>query len=336
MSIIALEEHYMSPGYLDGPGRGFRENAMRTGGRAAEILEQLSELGEKRIALMDEAGIDVQVLSLHAPGTEQLQGGEAVSVTREANDFVADAVRRYPGRFAALATLPTADPHQAAEELEIRVRDQGFKGAVINGNVLGRYIDHEDFRPILECAERLQVPIYLHPSHPPKPIVDLYYGGFSPQLTNQLAGPGWGWHIDTAIHVIRLVMSGAFDRYPRLQIIVGHLGEGLPFMMQRINGVMSPQVTGLKKRAGDCLRENVHYTFAGFNFVPSFLNLFLEVGAQRIMFSADYPYGSMARGRAFLEQLPVSPSDREAIAHGNAARLLGLQTRAHQSRTTQR
>ena len=322
--MIALEEHYMSPGYLVGPGRGYKENAERTGGRAAEVLEQLSEVGEKRIALMDQARIDVQVLSLHAPGVEQLQGGEAITVSRETNDFVADAVRRHPDRFAALATLPTAAPQQAAEELEIRVRKQGFKGAVINGNILGRYIDHEDFRPILECAERLQVPIHIHPSYPPKPVVDLYYGGFSPQVTNQLSGPGWGWHIDAAIHVIRLIMSGAFDKYPGLQIIVGHLGEGLPFMLQRINGLMSPQVTGLRKPAGDCLRENVYYTFSGFNYVPSFLNLLLEVGAQRIMFSADYPYGSMERGRTFLEQLPVSPADREAIAHGNAERLLKI------------
>ncbi len=324
MRTIAVEEHYMSPGYINGPGRGFRENATRGGGRMAEILEKLIDVGEKRIALMDEARIDMQVLSIHAPGAEQLPGAEAVAVARETNDFVADAVRRHPGRFAALATLPTAAPEQAAQELEIRVNRQGFRGAVVNGNIGGRYLDDQDFRPILECADRLQVPIYLHPSHPPKQIADIYYGGFSPAVANNLAGPGWGWHIDTAVHVIRLVMNGAFDKYPGLQIIVGHLGEGLPFMLQRIDGVMSPQVTGLKRRAGDCLRDNVYYTFSGFNYVPSFLNLFLEVGAQRIMFSADYPYGSMERGRTFLEQLPVSPADREAIAHGNAERLLGV------------
>jgi hypothetical protein len=320
--MIALEEHYMSPGYLGGPGRGYKENAKRTGGHAAEVLEQLSEVGEKRIGLMDEAGIDVQVLSLHAPGAEQLAGDEAIALARETNDFVADAVRRHPDRFAAFATLPTAVPEQAVKELEFRVAKQGFKGAVINGNIGGRYLDARDFWPILECAERLEVPIYIHPSHPSKAVSDLYYGGFSPQVTNNLAGPGWGWHIDTAIHVIRLVMSGAFDKYPRLQIIIGHLGEGLPFMLQRISGVMSPEMTGLKRRAGDYLRGNVYYTFSGFNYVSSFLNLFMEVGTQRIMFSIDYPYGSMERGRAFLEQLPVSPADREAIAHGNAERLL--------------
>ncbi len=324
MRTITLEEHYMSPGYLDGPGRGFKENAARSGAHMAEVLEQLSDVSEKRIALMDDAKIQVQVLSIHAPGAEQLAGDEAIAVARETNDFVADAVRRHPDRFLGLATLPTAVPEQAVKELEFRVAKQGFKGAVVNGNIGGRYLDARDFWPILECAERLEVPIYIHPSHPSKAISDLYYGGFSPQVTNNLAGPGWGWHIDAAIHVIRLVMSGAFDKYPRLQIIIGPLGEGLPFMLQRISGVMSPQLTGLKRPAGDYLRENVHYTFSGFNYIPSFLNLFLEVGVRRIMFSIDFPYGSMERGRAFLEQLPVSPADREAIAHGNAERLLRL------------
>ncbi len=324
MRTITLEEHYMSPGYLDGPGRGFKENAARSGAHMAEVLERVSDVGAKRIALMDQAQIDMQVLSIHAPGTEQLQGDEAVALARETNDFAADAVQKYPARFAAFATLPTAAPEKAVKELEFRVAKQGFKGAVVNGNIGGRYLDARDFWPILECAEKLEVPIYIHPSHPSKAISDLYYGGFSPQVTNNLAGPGWGWHIDAAIHVIRLVMSGAFDKYPRLQIMLGHLGEGLPFMLQRISGVMSPQLTGLKRPAGDYLRDNVYYTFSGFNYIPSFLNLFLEVGVRRIMFSVDYPYGSMERGRTFLEQLPVSAADKEAIAHGNAERFLKL------------
>ncbi len=324
MKTITLEEHYMSPGYLAGPGRGFKENATKSGGHMLEVLERLSDIDSKRIGLMDEAKIDVQLLSIHAPGAEQLSGDEAIGTARETNDFVAEAVKRHPDRFAALATLPTALPGEAVRELELRVRNQAFKGAVVNGNIGGRYLDAKDFWPILECAESLEAPIYIHPSHPSKSISDLYYGGFSPQVTNNLAGPGWGWHIDTAIHVIRLVMSGAFDKYPKLQIIIGHLGEGLPFMLQRISGVMSPQMTGLKRPVGDYLRDNVYYTFSGFNYVPSFLNLFMEVGVRRIMFSVDYPYGSMEQGRRFLEQLPVSPAEKEAIAHGNAQRLLRM------------
>jgi predicted TIM-barrel fold metal-dependent hydrolase len=143
-------------------------------------------------------------------------------------------------------------------------------------------------------------------------------------VTYLLANAGWGWHIETAIHVLRLILGGVFDRYPGLQLIIGHMGEAIPFMLPRIDRVLSPQVTKLDRPVAAYLRENIHYTFSGFNFVPTFLNTMLEVGVDRIMFSADYPYGSMPMAVAFLEQLPVSPADRERIAHGNAESLLGL------------
>ena len=324
MKTITLEEHYLSPGYADGPGRNLRENAKRGGDRMAKVFEQLADIGKNRIALMDEAGIDMQVLSIQSPGTEQLEASEAIKVARETNDFLVDAVNKYPDRFAGFATLSTADPDKAVKELEIMVQKHGFKGAVINGHIKGRYLDDKFFWPILECAEKLNVPIYLHPTLPPKPVIDTYYGGFSPEVTNILARAGWGWHIETAVHVLRLIMSGAFDKYPKLQIIIGHLGEGLSFMLERIDNNMSQKVTGLKRRTANYLRENVYYTFGGFNFTPTFLNLLFEVGADRIMFSADHPYGSMAKARAFLEQLPVSTADKEKIAHGNAEHLLKL------------
>lgn len=324
MKTITLEEHFMSPGYADGPGRNARENAAKSGGRLATTFEQLCDLGKNRIALMDEAGIDVQVLSATAPGTEQLGAAEAINVAREINNFIVDAVKQYPGRFAGLAALPTAIPDKAVSELELMVQQYGLKGAVINGHIQGKYLDDKFFWPILECAEKLNVPIVLHPTPPPKPVLDIYYGGFAPEVTNLLASAGWGWHIETAVHVIRMIMGGVFDKYPKLQIIIGHLGEGLPFMLERINYTMTPKITGLKKEVGEYLRQNVHYSFSGFNFMPTFLDLLLEVGVDRIMFSADHPYGSMAKARAFLDQLPVSPADREKIAHGNAERLLNL------------
>jgi hypothetical protein len=324
MKTITLEEHYISPGYAAGPERNARENTLRGGERPIGIVEQLSNLGEKRIKLMDEAGIDVQVLSISSPGTEQLEANEAIKIARETNDFLADAVKRYPERFAGFAALPTADPDKAAEELEFRVQKQGFKGAVINGHIKGRYLDDKFFWPILECAEKLNVPIYLHPTRPPQSVIDTYYGGFSPDVTNALTGAGWGWHIETAVHVIRLMVGGAFDKYPKLQIIIGHLGEGLPFMLERMDSNMSPKVTGLKRSIGDYLRENIYYTISGFNFTTTFLDLLLEIGVDRIMFSADYPFGSMVKARAFLDQLPVSTANREKIAHGNAGRLLKL------------
>jgi uncharacterized protein len=323
MRTITLEEHFASPKFLDGPGRELKEKALKFRGPAATLLEQLCDLGDKRIAEMDAAHIDMQILSLTSPGTEQLEVAEAKAFAREANDYLADAVRSHPTRFGGFATLPTADPSAAAAELERTIRDYGFKGAVINGHVQGRYLDDKFFWPIFERAEALHVPIYLHPTPPPKPVIEASYGGFAPIVTDLFAGPGWGWHIETAIHVIRIILGGTFDRYPGLQLVVGHMGETLPFMLQRLD-VMPMAMTKLSRPISSYLRENIHYTFSGFNFTPTFLDLLLQVGVDRIMFSADYPYSSMSQARAFLDQLPVSSADRERIAHGNAERLLGL------------
>jgi len=311
------------PGFFDGPGRELKNRAEQVGGRYANLIERLCDIGVKRLAEMDAAGIDMQVLSLTAPGVEQLEAAEALALAREANDYLADAVKKNPARFAGLAAVPTAVPDKAAEELERRVR-AGFKGAVINGHNRGRYLDDKFYAPILECAQALAVPIYLHPTPPPRPVLDTYYGGFAPMMTEMLAGGAWGWHIETAVHVIRLVAGGVFDRFPQLQIVIGHMGEGLPFMFQRFD-IIPQAVTKLKRQYKDYLRENVHYTFSGFNFPPSFLDLFLELGGvDRIMFSADHPYQSMKAARAFLEQIPVPAADKERIAHGNAEKLFKL------------
>jgi uncharacterized protein len=323
MRTITLEEHFVSPGFLDGPGKELKERALKFGDRAARLFEQLSEIGDKRIAEMDAAGIDMQVLSLTSPGSEQLEAAPAIALAREANDFLADAITKNPKRFAGFATLPTAAPDKAAEELERMVREHGFKGAVINGHNRGRYLDDKFFWPILERAELLNVPIYLHPTPPPQAVIDVSYGGFAPIVTELFAGPGWGWHIETAIHVIRMVLGGVFDQYPKLQIVIGHMGEALPFMLQRLD-VMPMAMTKTNRTISAYLRENVHYTFSGFNFTSTFLDLLLQVGIDRIMFSADHPFSSMAQARTFLDQLPVCAADKERIANGNAERLLGF------------
>jgi predicted TIM-barrel fold metal-dependent hydrolase len=323
MRTITLEEHYASEAFLEGAGRKLKEQAERSGGRAAKLFEQLCDLGDKRIAEMDAAGIDVQVLSLTSPGTEQLEATEAAELARKSNDHLAEAVRSHPTRFAGFATLATADPGFAADEMSRMVLEHGFKGAVINGHHRGRYLDETFFWPILERAQQLQVPIYLHPTQPPKPVIDASYGGFAPMVSEMLAGPGWGWHIETAVHMLRIVLGGVFDKYPRLQFVIGHMGEALPFMLSRLD-VMPMAMTNLARPISAYLRENVHYTFAGFNFTPTFLDLLLQVGVDRIMFSADHPYGSMSDARAFLDRLPVSSADREKIAHLNAERLLRM------------
>jgi uncharacterized protein len=330
MRTITVEEHYATPAFMDGPGRQLAAQAQaarehpRVAAGYATLIEQLCDLGDGRLAAMDAAGIDLQVLSLTSPGVEQLDATEAVALARATNDRLAAAVGQHPGRLAGFAALPTAAPEAAAEELERTVRDHGFKGALINGHSRGRYLDDERFWPILQRAQALGVPLYLHPTPPPAAITQAYAGNYRPEVTGLLATAAWGWHLDTATHVLRLILSGAFDRFPGLQLIIGHLGEGLPFMLPRLELALPRQVTKLDRPVGAYLRENLHYSVSGFNWTPAFLDLLLQVGADRIMFSADHPDASMAQARAFLEQLPVSTADKARIAHGNAERLLRL------------
>ena len=183
MRTVTLEEHYAYPGFLDGAGRQLKAQALKFGAAAAKLFEQLCDVGEERIAEMDAAKIDMQVLSLTSPGTEQIAGADATVLAREANDFLADAIKKNPTRFAGFAALPTATPDKAADELDRTVREHGFKGALINGHCRGRYLDDKFFWPILERAEALSVPIYLHPTQPPKPVIEASYGGFSPIVT---------------------------------------------------------------------------------------------------------------------------------------------------------
>lgn len=324
MRIVAVEEHFVTPTFVAGPGRGTTERFRTSRPGGAALIEKLLDVGDKRIAEMDAAGIDLQVLSLNSPGVEQSEPEEAIACARDANDFLAEAIKRHPTRLAGFAALPTPAPDVAAAELERCVKQFGFKGANINGHARGRYLDDPFFMPILERAQTLNVPIYLHPTVPPKPVVDSLYGGFSPVVSAVFASGGWGWHVETAVHVLRMVLGGVFDCYPKLQVIVGHLGEGIPFMLPRLNRNLSPEITKLERPIADYLRQNVHYTFGGFTFMPTFLNVLLEVGVDRIMFSVDYPYCSMQESKSFLQHVPVGDKDRKRIAHGNAARLLGI------------
>jgi uncharacterized protein len=323
MRTIALEEHFVTLAFLDGPHRELKERAEQVGGRFATLVEQLLDIGDGRVAAMNAAGVDMQALSLTAPGVEQLKGEEAKAFARSTNVALAEAVRRHPARFFGLAALPIGDPPAALAELERAVAEGGFKGIVINGHHRGRYLDDRFFWPVLARAEALKLPIYLHPTQSPQPVIDAWYGGLPPMVGEMMANGGWGWHIETALHVLRMILGGVFDAHPELQIVVGHMGETLPAMLQRVD-VMAPAMTGLKKPISAYLRENVHYTFSGFIFVPAFLELMLQVGVDRIMFSTDHPYQSMADGRAFLDRLPVSDADRDRIAHSNAERLFRI------------
>ncbi|WP_066917546.1 amidohydrolase family protein [Mycobacterium interjectum] len=316
MRTIALEEHYATTEFLTGPGRWL---ASRAG-----IVEPIGDLGDGRIAAMDEAGVDVAVLSLAAPGVEQLEGPEAERLARECNDELAAACGRYPDRLAGFAALPISAPAAAAEELQRVVRGHGFVGAAINGHSKGRYLDDRFFDPVLSRAAELRVPIYLHPTIPPPAVIESSYAGFSPEVTFALATVGWGWHINTATHVLRLILGGVFDRYPELQLIIGHMGEATSFMLPRFDATLKPELTGLRHPVSTYLRRNVNYTFANFNDEATYANLVAQVGLGRVCFSADYPFGSMLAARAFLDGLALGDDDRARISHGNAERLLRL------------
>jgi predicted TIM-barrel fold metal-dependent hydrolase len=273
---------------------------------------------------MDAAGIDLQVLSLNPPGGQGLSAAVAVPLLRDENDRLADAVQRHPTRLAAFAALPTANPDAAAAELERTVRDLGFRGTMIHGHTDGRFLDDPCYLPILERAEALDVPIYLHPTRPPAAVADAYFGGFSPRVSASLATSGWGWHAENGLHVLRMILRGVFDRLPGLQLVIGHLGEMLPFMLNRIDGKLPQSVTGLQQSISGYFHTNIHVTTSGQLAVAPLLATLAEVGADRILFAVDYPFSRNEAARAFLDAMPVSPAEREGIAHGNAERLLRL------------
>jgi hypothetical protein len=289
---------------------------------AAEIPPGIGDLDGRRIADMDAAGIDVQVLSHTVPAVEALPPRQAATLASAANDAAAEAMARHPGRFAGLATLPVAQPPAAVAELNRAVRDYGFAGAMINGHVSGRYLDDADFWPIFECAEALGVPIYLHPNRPPEPVVAASYGGFEPVVSSALATGAWGWHVETGLHALRLIVAGVFDRFPRLQMILGHMGEGLPAMIWRADSVLNP-ITTLSRPVRDYFRTNFHVTTSAFFDRVSFAAAVEAIGIDRVLFSVDYPYSSNVRAREFLDRLALDDGERERVSHRNAERLLG-------------
>jgi predicted TIM-barrel fold metal-dependent hydrolase len=339
MKIIAFEEHYTLPAIADANPNSPQKLLNESNGGPTWPPPGIEDLADGRIAAMDAAGIDVQILS-NVPGVEAVELPQAVELARQANDAVVGAVTEHPGRFLGFATLPMRDPQAAVAELERTVGEHGFVGALINGHVDGRYLDDQFFWPVFGAAEALGVPIYLHPTVPPQPVIETYYQGFAPAVSGKLAVAGLGWHIDTGIHCLRLVLGGVFDRFPALQVIVGHHFEALSWMAWRTDYAFPTAESGLKRTVKEYLRENFYGgilagEFAGqepgstdpswslsFNAYQAMVNV---IGIDRVVFTADYPFADMAAGRRFLEQMPIPPVEREKIAHLNAERLLGLE-----------
>ncbi len=320
MRTIALEEHFWTPALAAPPGTGV---LALLGG---DLDAQLRDLGEGRLAGMDSAGIDVQVISHNAPAAQHLPTGEALARSREANDVLATAVRAHPDRLAGFATLPTADPAAAADELERAVTGLGFVGAIVHSTLgtNGTFLDDPGYEPLLARAERLDVPLYLHPSPPPGALRDILLQGLPPRLAGLLASSAWGWHAEAGLHTLRLVVTGVFDRHPGLRLIIGHCGEMLPFMMARVDAVLTPQRTGLPRAVSDYLLHNVWVTTSGMFSLPPLLCTLQVFGVDRVLFSVDHPFAPNALGRAVLDALPLSPADKAKVAGANAAALLGL------------
>ncbi|AQZ54085.1 amidohydrolase family protein [Martelella mediterranea] len=291
----------------------------------------LAELGPDRIAAMDEAGINVQILSAHTPGVQDVPGQEGIDFAVRLNKMIADGpMKAYPGRFQAYATLPLQEPEASADELERAVRDDGFVGAMTNGFVGEKFLDHPDFEPLLARAEALGVPIYLHPGFPPEKVFDIYYRtsrpGYDQEFQNYIfSGSGYGWHQEVLTQCLRLIITGVFDKYPDLQMIIGHMGEGLPFYYERIVGDMSESTEdALNKPLGQYFSDNFWYTTSAF-FQDELLHLLLRyISVDRVMFGTDYPFADMKQGTDWFRAVDLPREAKEKIAYRNAEKLFGI------------
>ncbi len=328
MRVVALEEHFTVPHLvrrIDADvirRRGFRPRSAPKQG--PNPLELAPEIGAQRLAYMDEAGITVQVLSNTGPGPDLVPGSDGIAMAREMNDHLAAAISKHPDRFQGFAVLPMQNPDACAAELERCVRDLGFVGVNINGATEGRFLDDPTFAPILAKAVELDVPVYIHPHLAPESVRQAYFGGLEPGAARILEAAGWGWHAETAVHVLRLVLSGTLDRFPKLKLVIGHMGEMLPVMLARIDDVFALDIDHLERPIGQQITEQVWITTSGIFTEPPFLAALMTFGIDRIMFSVDYPYASNAKGRAFLDRLSLSPADMAKLTHVNADQLLKL------------
>ena len=316
--IIAIEEHYWDP---DVSATFDEMDAVR---HAPSIVERLYDYSETRIQEMDESGISVQVLSHGAPATQRGDAETTVKLARNANDRLAGIVAAHPDRFAAFACLPTPDPMAAADELERCVTQLGFKGAMVHGLTNGVFFDDKQFWPIFGRAQDLDVPLYVHPASPHQAVVEAYYKEYLKDFPSLLTA-AWGFTVETATQGIRLVLFGVFDAYPEVKIILGHLGESLPFSLWRINQALARQGnrdTSFSFRDYFC--KHFWITTSGNFSNPALLCCVMEMGVDRILFSVDYPFVMNQPAAEWIPTIPLCEEDKVKILSGNAERLLRL------------
>src|ERR1700722_13007350 len=328
MRVVTLEEHFTVPSLVRRidpaaiRARGFGPRRQSPTGPSP--IELLPEIGERRLRSMDEAGITVQVLSNSGPGPDLVPGPDGIAIAREMNDYLAAAIARHPDRFAGFAVLPTQSPDAAAAELARAVKDLHFVGALIGGTTDGRFLDHPSYDALLTAAEHLDVPIYVHPHLAPEAVRKAYFSGLPDGADRVLETAGWGWHSETAVHLLRMVVAGTLDRHPKLRLIIDHMGEMLPMMMARADQVFRHDIGHLKRPITQTILDQVWITTSGIFDQPPFLAALQTFGIDRIMFSVDYPFEENALGRKFLNEVSLSPADKEKLAHGTADSVLKL------------
>jgi predicted TIM-barrel fold metal-dependent hydrolase len=284
----------------------------------------LPEFGEKRFKSLDDAGITVQVLSNSGAGPDLAPGQDGISLAKEVNDYLAGIVTKYPKRFAGFASLPMASPDACADELKRSVKDLKMVGAMIHGTTEGRFLDHPSYDGLLAAAVELDVPIYIHPNVPMLEVQKAYYSDL-PEGTDRVVGTaGWGWHSEVAIHILRMVFAGTFDKHPKLKMIIGHMGEMLPVMLARLDDVGAADIGHLKRLPSKTITDQVWITTSGIFTQPPFVAALQTFGIDRIMFSVDYPFARDAQGRKFLDEVALAPADMAKLTHGNADALLKL------------
>jgi 2,3-dihydroxybenzoate decarboxylase len=274
---------------------------------------------------MDQSGISRQILSLTAPGVQVFDSATAVALAETFNDQLGESIAKHPSRFSGLAAIAPQNPAAAAKELERAVYKLGLKGAIVNSHTHGEYLDDEKFWDIFAAAEALDVPVYIHPTSPPKQMIQ-------PFLDRGLDGAVFGFAVETGLHLLRIVVAGVFDRFPNLQIVVGHLGEGLPYWLFRIDFMHTrmvaskryPSVKPLKRIPSEYLKENVHVTTSGMAWEPPILYAQSVLGVDRVMYAMDYPYQYVPEEVLVTDNLPISEDDKAKLYQTNAERVFRL------------
>ena len=328
MKVITVEEHF-SPLQVPGillPKGGLPplEKGTNIGAAWLDDPDTGVDIGEKRLAHMDEDGVSVQIVS--TPFAQNFAPEVAVDYCRRINDYLAEKIAKHPDRLKGFAALPTAVPEACAGELERCVKELGFVGTLIGNRVNGGFLSERRYDSILAKAEELNVPIFLHPGVPPEPVVDACYRreGISDTVLSSFERFGYGWHVDPGIHMLNLIITGAFDRHPNLQIILGHWGELLPYYIDRFDDTLSADFVGTKHDPSYYLKNNLYVTSSGI-WTPECLEFCAKrIGVERILFSIDYPFANPKGGEKILYHPMLSEEERELIAHGNAERLFGI------------